>query len=68
MPRAKLPKTLNHIGIIDILRPQKTILKNSICGNSVIPFIFFKKDLYNYVDIDDKEDLKKIKLIIKKNK
>jgi hypothetical protein len=47
---------------------QKTILKNSICGNSVIPFIFFKKDLYNYVDIDDKEDLKKIKLIIKKIK
>ena len=68
MSRAKLPKTLNHIGIIDILRPKKTILKNSICGNSVMPFIFFKKDLYNYVDIDDKNDLEKIKLIIKKNK
>jgi N-acylneuraminate cytidylyltransferase len=64
--RHKLPKTLAHISIIDILRPKKTILKNSICGNSVIPFIYFKKDLYNFVDIDKKDDLKKFKLIVKK--
>ena len=64
--RQELPKTLNHIGVIDILRPKKTIYQDSMCGTRVMPLIFEKKDLKNYVDIDNNNDLKIAKQIIKK--
>jgi hypothetical protein len=41
LSRQKLPNTFNHIGIVDILRPKKTILQNSICGNVVVPLLIF---------------------------
>jgi CMP-N,N'-diacetyllegionaminic acid synthase len=68
LSRQKLPKTFNHIGIVDILRPKKTILQNSICGNKVVPLVFKNNDLKNYVDIDTKDDLKKAKIICAKLK
>lgn len=66
--RQNLPQTFNHIGVVDILRPKKTILKNSMCGNEVVPLIFNKKDLKNYIDIDTKDDLNRAKLLIKNKK
>jgi len=56
MARQQLPQTYNHIGIIDILRPKRTIDKNSMVGKKT--FCFLVKDLKNYVDIDNKTDLK----------
>ena len=64
MGRQELPKTYNHIGTIDILRPKRTIDKNSMVGNKT--FCFLLKNLNNYVDIDKKIDFetaKKIKII-----
>ena len=66
LSRQKLPKTLNHIGMVDIIRPKKTILQNSMCGNFVVPLVFEKKDLKNYVDIDTNSDLNKAIFIIDK--
>jgi CMP-N,N'-diacetyllegionaminic acid synthase len=63
LSRQKLPNTFNHIGIVDILRPKKTILQNSICGNVVVPLVFKSGDLKNYIDIDTKNDLKRARLI-----
>ena len=68
LSRKKLPRTYNHIGIVDILRPKKTILQNSICGNKVIPLVFKNNDLKNYVDIDTKNDFKKATIICAKLK
>jgi hypothetical protein len=48
---------------VDILRPKKTILQNSICGNVVVPLLFKSSDLKNYIDIDTKDDLKKARLM-----
>ena len=66
--RQKLPKTFNHIGIIDIIRPEKTVMKNSMCGNIVHPLLFKSIDLKNYVDIDTEDDLKKAKKLLSKSK
>lgn len=63
MGRQFLPKTYDHIGYIDILRPNKTILKKTMTGNKVYPFLPSKIDDY-YIDIDNKKDFeiaKKIK-------
>jgi N-acylneuraminate cytidylyltransferase len=68
LSRQKLPKTFNHIGIVDIVRPEKTILQNSMCGKAVIPLLFKSSNLKNYVDIDTEEDLKKANFIISKFK
>ena len=63
LSRQELPKTFNHIGIVDIIRPEKTILQNSMCGKLVVPLVFKNKYLKNYIDIDTKDDLKKARLI-----
>ena len=55
--RQNLSPTFQHIGFVDIIRTKKTIYRNSTCGNTVIPYIFKKKDLKNYVDIDTHDDL-----------
>ena len=63
MGRQFLPKTYDHIGYIDILRPEKTILKKTMTGNKVYPFLPKRIEDY-YVDIDNKKDFeieKKIK-------
>ena len=57
--RQKLLMTYDHIGYIDILRVKKTIIKNSITGNFVYPFILKKKHLKKFVDIDRLNDLNK---------
>jgi CMP-N,N'-diacetyllegionaminic acid synthase len=64
--RQKLPKTFNHIGVVDVLRPEKSVLQNSMCGNLVIPLIFKGIDLNNYVDIDTSDDFEKAKAIFSK--
>ena len=63
MGRQFLPKTYYHIGYIDILRTRKTILKNTMTGNKVYPFLPIGIEDY-YIDIDNKKDFdiaKKIK-------
>lgn len=63
MGKQELPKTYNHIGIIDIMRPKKTIDKNSMVGKKT--FFFLITDNKNYIDIDkriDYEKAKKLKL------
>jgi CMP-N-acetylneuraminic acid synthetase len=66
LSRQELPKTFNHIGIVDVIRPEKTVLKNSMCGNIVIPLVFKRADLKNYVDIDTEDDLENAKAIFYK--
>jgi len=60
MGRQFIPKTYEHAGYIDIIRPKETINKNSMVGKKVF---FFKIDRLKekYIDIDDKKDLLSIK-------
>lgn len=53
MARQDLPKTYSHIGIIDIMRPKKTIDKNSMVGKKTF---FFLLTGLNYIDIDSRID------------
>jgi N-acylneuraminate cytidylyltransferase len=55
MGRQVLPKTYDHIGTIDILRPSRTIDKNSMVGKKT--FFFLLSDTKNYIDIDKKSNL-----------
>lgn len=64
--RQSLPKIYNHSGYIDILRTKKTILKNNMTGKKILPFIP-KKVFDYYIDIDNKNDFEKAKLIFHKN-
>jgi N-acylneuraminate cytidylyltransferase len=57
MGRQYMPKTFCHVGYIDILRPNKTILKNSMIGKKTYFFEINKKKEY-FLDIDTKDDLK----------
>lgn len=57
--RQKAPLTYNHIGFVDILRVKKTILKKTMTGDFVYPFIIEEKNLKKYVDIDNYNDLYK---------
>jgi len=56
MGRQFIPKTYEHAGYIDIIRPKETINKNSMAGKKVF---FFKIDQLKekYINIDDKKDL-----------
>lgn len=63
--RQSLQTTYDHISYVDIMRVDKTILKNSMTGKKVYPFILENKDLKYFVDIDEKNDLN-IALNIKK--
>jgi CMP-N,N'-diacetyllegionaminic acid synthase len=56
MGRQFIPKTFCHVGYIDILRPEKTILKNSMIGKKTF-FFELNKDKEYYLDIDTKKDL-----------
>ena len=56
IPRQKLPKIYFQSGDIETVK-RKTLLKGSVNGKKVIPLIIKKKSL----DIDSKDDLKKIK-------
>jgi len=55
LPRQQLPKLFYSAGELEIIR-RSTILKNSVSGNKIIPFIL-DRDLI--VDIDTEEDWKK---------
>ena len=55
MGRQYLPKIYMHAGYIDIIRPEKTIIKNSMIGNKV--FFYEINQNEKYIDIDTKEDL-----------
>lgn len=57
MGRQFIPKTFCHVGYIDILRPERTILKNNMVGKKTFFFEINKKKEY-FLDIDTKEDLK----------
>ena len=61
MGRQELPKTYDHIGTIDIMRPKRTIDKNSMVGNKT--FFFLLTDLKKYIDIDKKVDFETAKKI-----
>lgn len=63
VPRQKLIKTFDHIGYVDILDVKKTILKNTIIGSKVYPFILEENQLIDFVDLDTINDLKKAKKI-----
>tara|TARA_A100000164_G_C21940961_1_gene790668 strand:- start:4663 stop:5394 length:732 start_codon:yes stop_codon:yes gene_type:complete len=56
MARQTLPKIYRHIGYIDIVRPSKTIEKNSMVGNKVY-FYNFNPEKYYSEDIDTNKDL-----------
>ena len=56
IPRQKLPKIYFQSGDIETIK-RKTLFKGSVNGKKVIPLIIKKKSL----DIDSKDDLKKIK-------
>ena len=60
MGRQFIPKTYEHAGYVDIIKPKETINKNSMVGKKVF---FFKIDRLKekYIDIDDKKDLLSIK-------
>lgn len=64
LPRQKLIKTYDHIGYVDILDVKKTILKNTITGSKVYPFVLKENQLFNFVDLDTISDLKKAKKIL----
>ncbi len=53
--RQFLPQIYIHSGYIDILRPERTIMKNSMVGNKVFFYEINKKE--KYIDIDTKKDL-----------
>ena len=53
--RQFLPKIYMHVGYIDIIRPEKTITKNSMVGNKIFFYEINQKE--KYIDIDTKEDL-----------
>lgn len=55
MGRQYLPKIYMHIGYIDIIRPEKTIMNNSMVGSKV--FFYEINQNERYIDIDTKEDL-----------
>ena len=61
--RQYLPKTFKHVGYIDIINPELTLKKNSMTGKKVYFFqIDEKKE--KYIDLDIKEDLKKLKMML----
>ncbi len=53
--RQFLPKIYIHAGYIDILRPERTIMKNSMVGNKTFFYEINNKE--KYIDIDTKKDL-----------
>lgn len=61
--RQSLPKAYDHIGYVDILRVKKTVLKNTMVGNYVYPFIIDNKNLNKFIDIDTLNDLYKARKI-----
>lgn len=67
MGRQSLRKTYKHVGYIDILRTKETILKKSITGNKIYPFILSEKDIKHFVDIDNYSDFKNAKKIVSEN-
>lgn len=56
MPRQFLPNVYSHIAYLDIIRPEKTIEKNSMVGSKVFFFEVDEKKYYTS-DIDTKKDL-----------
>ena len=64
--RQSLQQTYDHISYVDIVRVKKTILKNSMIGKRVYPFVLDNKDLKYFVDIDEVNDLKLARKIQKK--
>ena len=55
--RQYLPKTFNHVGYIDILRPNQTLNINSMTGKKIY-FYLLNKNEYS-IDIDNIADFKK---------
>ncbi|WP_435151269.1 acylneuraminate cytidylyltransferase family protein [Candidatus Pelagibacter bacterium nBUS_44] len=66
LSRQSLQKTYDHISYVDILYIKKTILKNSMTGKKVYPFILDDDKLKYFVDIDDKNDLNSALKFLKK--
>ena len=62
--RQYLPKTFNHVGYIDILRPNQTLNINSMTGKKIY-FYLLNKNEYS-IDIDNIADFKKTILNLKK--
>ena len=58
--RQFLPKSFNHVGYVDLIRPKDTLEKNSMTGKKIYFFLLNKKE-YS-IDIDNKEYLEKTKL------
>jgi len=65
--RQQLPQGYCHVGYIDILRPNLTVSENSMVGKKTNLFLI-DPEKENYVDIDTKNDLKKLSKIIYKLK
>ena len=65
--RQQLPQTYSHVSYIDILRPNLTVSKNTMAGNKTRLFVIDSKK-EKFVDIDTKNDLKKLNKIIYKFK
>jgi len=65
--RQQLPQTYSHVSYIDILRPNLTVAKNTMAGKKTSLFLIDPKK-EKFVDIDTKNDLKKLNKIIYKLK
>ena len=52
--RQFIKQTFNHVGYVDIIRPEQSIEKNSMTGKKIF---FFELDSDEYsIDIDEKKD------------
>ena len=58
-----LPQSYHQNNCVDILRVKNTILKNKIAGTKILGY-----EMSHNFDIDYPEDLKKIKIYLRKNK
>lgn len=61
LPKEKLQISYVQSNCIDILKTKKTILENSITGN-----VIYGYEIKHFYDIDDIDDLKKIRSVFKK--
>ncbi|CAN1593679.1 NeuA CMP-N-acetylneuraminic acid synthetase [Candidatus Pelagibacterales bacterium] len=67
MGRQSLRKTYKHVGYIDILRIEDTILKKSITGKKIYPYILSETEIKHFVDIDNYNDFNNAKKIVSEN-
>ncbi len=61
--RQYLPKTFKHVGYLDIINPNLTLKQNSMSGKKVYFFEIDEKE-EKFIDLDTKDDLKRLKIIL----